>query len=215
MKNKTITFDNLHTKRKVFISRNKNKDHFYVAGENNILISAPHGVSQVRLGKRKVSEIGSLATALFLAENLKCSLIAKTKNNFDDANFDEKSEYKSTIRNAIKSQKIDFLIDIHGLSAKRDCDINLGTHLNDNTDVNEDALNSLVQSLEKNNFKVSIDQPFMAGLRTIAGSMAKEFPSLWSIQIEINCSITNNKENFPKFQKLLHTLLDWLSTLGK
>lgn len=211
MKRKTVTFNSLHTKRKVFVVRNKNKDHVFVEKENKILISAPHGVTQVRLGKRKVCEIGSLATAIFLAENSKCSFIAKTKNNFDDANFDEKSEYKSTLRKAISSQKIEYLLDFHGLSPKRECDINLGTHLGENTKNNEEALNILIKKLTENNFKVFIDQPFMAGSRTIAGSMAKEFPDLWTIQIEINCAISNNKENFPKYQQLLFVLLDWIN----
>ena len=79
------------------MNQNKEKDHVVLKGKNNVLISAPHGVSQVRLGKYKYSEIGSLTTALYLFENSNCFLIAKTQNNNDDANFDEKSKYKNSI----------------------------------------------------------------------------------------------------------------------
>ena len=124
-----MNFNKLHKVRTDFINKFKDNDHVVCDGENQILISSPHGVSQVRLGKFKFSEIGSLSTALYLFNNTKCSLIAKTKNNNDDANFDEVSKYKSSVENFIKNNNIKYLIDIHGLSSKRDCDINLGTRL--------------------------------------------------------------------------------------
>lgn len=126
------TFYSIHKKRKEFVDNNKNKDHIILKGTNNILISSPHGVSQIRLGKYKSCEIGSLSTALFLKNNTNCFLIAKTKNNNDDANFDEVSLYKNSIRNLIKTNQINYIIDIHGLGSKRNCDINLGTHLGNN-----------------------------------------------------------------------------------
>lgn len=70
--------------------------------------------------------MGSLATALYLQKETNSFLIAKTKNNNDDANFDEKSEYKDTIYSLIETKGIKYVIDFHGLAAKRDCDINLG-----------------------------------------------------------------------------------------
>ena len=76
-----LTFDKLHNDRKSFIKNNNSFDHVVLKGANNILISAPHGVSQIRLGKYKGREIGSLATALYLHKQTGCYLIAKTKNN--------------------------------------------------------------------------------------------------------------------------------------
>ena len=67
----------------------------------------------------------------------------------------------------------------------------------------------LVKLLENNGLVVSVDQPFMAGVKTICSSIKKEFPEIWSLQIEINCAITNKKENFEKFKKLLFSLIDW------
>ena len=210
-----ISFDKLHNKRKSFLKDNATQDHFVIAGTNNILISAPHGVSQVRLGKYKVSEIGSLSTALYLKENTKCSLIAKTKNNNDDANFDENSIYKNSIRSLINNKNIKYIIDIHGLGANRDCDINLGTHLGDNIQSDINAFNLLNNLLITNGYKVSIDQPFMAGSQTISGSIRKEFSNVWTLQIEINCTITNCKENFKKYNQLLNLLIEWINLIEK
>ena len=77
---KRLTFNLLHKKRKKFLSKYNDQDHAVCLGEGNVLISAPHGVSQLRLGMLKLSEIGSLATALYLHEKNNCHLIAKTKN---------------------------------------------------------------------------------------------------------------------------------------
>ncbi len=203
------TFNSVHKNRKDFASVNKNKDHVILEGKNNILLSAPHGVSQLRLGKLKFKEIGSLATALYLKNHSNCHLIAKTKNNGDDANFDETSSYKSDLGKIIKDKNIKYVLDIHGLAAKRECDINLGTHLGQNIKTDEKAFDVLLKNLTKINFKVSVDQPFMGGGNTISGFAANKF-GVWSLQIEINCEITNKKENFPKFQKLLETILDWI-----
>lgn len=199
-------------KRKTFLEENAGKDHVVVFGKNNILISAPHGVSQIRLGKYKVHEIGSLASAIYIREKTDCFLIAKTTNNNDDANFDDKSEYKNTIRKLIKENNIKYILDFHGLCAKRDCDVNLGINLGKNIEGNVELFGRLNEILANNGFKVSIDQPFMGGGRTISGSMASEF-HVWTIQIEINCGITNRKENFDKTLKLLNLFIEWIETI--
>ena len=74
-------------------------------------------------------------------------------------------------------------------------------------------MNSLHEKLIENDFKVSIDQPFMGGSRTISGTMINKFNNIWTIQIEINCAITNRKENFDLNIKLLNTLIDWIKTI--
>ena len=204
-----ISFDKLHTNRKMFLSENKLKDNVYLLGSSPVLISAPHGVSQVRLGKLKAPEIGSIATALFLKNSTNSHLVAKTKNNNDDANFDEECRYKNRIKEIIKTNEIKFVLDLHGLAAHREFDINLGTHLGANIVSNKRAYVALVKLLEENGFSVSVDQPFMAGANTISSFVKKEFPDVWSIQIEINCSITNKKENFDRYKKLLSALAEW------
>jgi len=209
-----MDFDKLHAKRKNFLETNKLKDHITLIGKNNILISAPHGVSQVRLGKYKVAEIGSITTALYLQNKTNSFLIAKTKNNNNDANFDEESSYKDEIKKLLKKYNIKYFIDFHGLSEKRDCDINLGTHLGNNIQ-NNIALFDLLQKELESHFSVIIDQPYMAESRTLSGSLKHEFEDLWTIQIEINCGITNKRKNFKRFKILLEILEKWLNDIPK
>ncbi|MBR2969680.1 MAG: hypothetical protein IKC49_01335 [Clostridia bacterium] len=208
-----LTFNKFNSLRKEFLENNSDKDHIILKGSNNILISAPHGVSQVRLGKCKAQEIGSLSMALCLQHQTNCFLIAKTQCNNDDANFDDESTYKDSIIGLIKKYNIKYILDLHGLASYRDCDINLGIHIGDNIRNNIELFNKLNESLSNNCFKVSIDQPFMASSKTICSSMVKQFNDIWAIQIEINCGITNKKENFTLNYKLIEILRNWINSI--
>ena len=210
---KNLSFDRLHNLRKDFMNKNEHLDHKVVDGSNKVLISAPHGVSQVRLGKLKFKEIGSVATALYLSGKTNSYLIAKTKNNNDDANFDTDCAYRKTLKKLIVDKEIKYLIDFHGLSPKRDIDVNLGIHFGKNIETNEALMTSLYNELVMHGYSCTIDQPFMAGLCTVSGGMKSEFPHLWTIQIEINCAITNQAENFTKYSRLLTILEDWLNSI--
>ena len=209
MRNK-VTFERLHKLRKNFLKENETKDHVVISGDSKILISVPHFVSQVRLGKYKVPEIGSLATGMFLQQETKSFLLAKTKNNFDDANFDEVCDYRKTLCDLIEKNNIKYILDIHGLAANRNCDINVGTHLGTNISNNINAFDDLIKSLESRGLTVVIDQPFMAGHDTISSYTKRTFKDCWSIQLEINCSISNKKENFTKYMIVLETLKEWM-----
>lgn len=210
-----INLRQINQDRKMLIHKNAKNDHVYLLGKSSILLSAPHGVSQVRLGKYKYKEIGSLNTALLLKKLADCHLIAKTRNNNDDANFDLNCSYRETIKKLVKQYNIKYLIDFHGLAAYRPIDINLGINLGKNIENNIKIFDVLCNELKKNNFTVSIDQPFMAGKTTISGSMKAEFDNLWTIQIEINCAITNRPENKEKYALLIDVLLDWLKYIEK
>lgn len=209
MKNKVnFSFDEFHLIRKNMLKENT-CDHVYFQTNSSVLISAPHGVSQLRLGRLKSAEIGTISTAVIMANATNSNVIIKTKNNDDDANFDSDCEYRTRIDEAIKTQNIKYLIDFHGLAKYRPCDINIGINFGQNVAKNVELFNSLKNALETEGFVVSIDEPFDAGPRTIAGFFAKKY-SIWSVQIEINCSITNKRKNIAKCNKLLNTLIDWL-----
>ena len=207
------SFNQIHSDRKGFVNENCKKDHVVLSGKNNVIISAPHGVSQVRLGKYKHKEIGSLASAIYLSSQTNSFLIAKTKNNFDDANFDENSSYKKDLLKCVKENKIKYVIDLHGLAERRNIDINFGTHLDQNIVTNKKAFENLSNEFIRNGFNVSIDQPFMGGVNTISGFIQKNTNDVFSLQIEINCAITNKKENYYKYCTILNILKEWINNL--
>lgn len=199
-------------KRKKFLKANKNKSYTTIEGANHVLISAPHGVPQVRLGKNKLQEIGSLGIALYVAEKTGSFLIAKTKNNFDDANFDEVSDYKDECYRLIKEHDIKYVIDFHGLDHKRHIDINLGTHLGHNVETNTKLIDELEREL-KTAFLVNIDQPYMASANTVSSSCKRQFPYLWTLQVEVDYMITNRQENDERLNKLIDILVRFINGL--
>lgn len=208
------SFDKLHNFRREFIKKNINFDHVNLNGNNKVIISAPHGVTQFRQNKIKVREVGSLSTALFLHKATNSYFIAKTRNNNDDANFDERSLYKTDLLKIIRKNKLKYVLDFHGLSEKRDIDINFGTNFGDNIKTNEFQFEKLVKILKDNHFKVTIDDPFTAGKRTISGSVKAKLKNIFTLQIEINCGITNRQENYTKYKTLLKIFINWINELN-
>ena len=209
---KNISFNQLHNQRKYFLNNNKAKDYAVVSGNNNIIISAPHGVHQTRDGKHKVAEIGSLATALYLQNKTQSFLIAKTQNN-GDANYDKKSAYKQQLWDMAKKNQIKYVLDFHGLAAWREMDVNLGTNFGNNIQTNPALLKDLINLLEKSDFSVSVDIPFAGGEKTIAGHTKNKLKDVWTLQIEINSKITNDPQMIKRYNNLLQVLTQWINSL--
>ena len=101
--------------RNQFLKENEENNFVCITKNSPLLISLPHAVSQIRLGKLKVAEIGSFYVGYILAEELCANLIVKTKNNNDDANFDEVSPYREKIKQLISNCGVRYLLDIHGM----------------------------------------------------------------------------------------------------
>ena len=195
--------------RKSILSKHKDDDNFYIKGANNVLISCPHAVPQTRLGKLKVAEIGTLSFGYFLAQQTDSHYIVKTKNNFDDANFDAVSVYRENIKKIVKENNIKYILDIHGLSKNHEIDLNFGTHHGENIKNDTMLFEKLIESV-KNDFFYSIDNPYSGGYGTISGCFSKEF-DVWTLQVEINCSITNEQKNIKKLNLLLTEFVDFIN----
>lgn len=200
-----FSFKEYSKNRRKFLKVNSKKDFVIENGKIPFFISAPHGVSQVRLGKLKYRELGSLAVALELQKRTGAYLIAKTKNCNDDANFDAVSPYKEELKRQIKKHKIKYLIDIHGLKKSRDIDINLGTNFGQNIKTNEKLFDFLFEGFKQRGFDVSVDQPFCGDVDTVSGNVAKNC-KIWAIQIEINCKYTNEKRYADRLIDILEVI---------
>ncbi|MBP3431306.1 MAG: hypothetical protein J6K39_00405 [Clostridia bacterium] len=199
---KRFNFKNYIKNRQNFLKQHKDEDFVILDGEGCVMLSAPHGVSQARLGEYKVAEPGSLAFMLELGNRTGAHCIAKTKDCNDDANFDEISTYKEGLKRYIRENNIKFLFDIHGLSKKRGIDINFGTHMGQNIKTNERLFDELTKKLGDAGFFVTIDNPFSGDVRTVAGSIAKEL-GIWTIQVEISFQYTNENKHSEKLQEML------------
>lgn len=195
--------------RKELLEKNSD-DYVFFQTNSSILISVPHGVSQIRLGMYKRAEIGTIPLGILLSENTNANLLIKTKNNDDDANFYENSSYRKKLQSIVKTQNIKYIIDLHGMKKSRESDINLGINFGQNIKKDTKLFDSLVSALNTQGFFVQIDNPFCAGPKTIAGHFSKEF-NIWTIQIEINCGITNDFIQNKKCNLLINILIDWIN----
>lgn len=198
--------------RKQFFLAHQEPDFFVDTKSSPILISVPHAVKQTRLGKQKNEEIGTLSTGIILADRLNSSLIIKTRNNFDDANFDKESNYKDKIKYLISAVGIKYIIDIHGLKRERDCDINLGINFGTNIKNDVNLYDKILSGLKNAGFVTTIDNPFRAGERTISGYFSTYY-NVWTIQIEINSRITNDSKYISKLNELLDILTSAFKTI--
>lgn len=208
-----MNFNQFKNLRINFLNQHQMSDHVVMHGTRNIVLSAPHGVSQVRLGKTKVAEIGTIPFALELQKRCNTFLIAKTKNNFDDANFDESCEFKTTLNEIIETHKIKYLFDIHGLASKRPMDVNLGINFGQSINTNPTLFDKLAQMLKSAGFALSIDQPFSGGPKTVAGSMHEKH-GIFAIQVEINSRLTNKPENIKKLNALIDVFEKFINQLN-
>lgn len=208
---KKTTHKSLQKFRHDFLIEHRCKDHVILLGEHTpVLLSAPHGVRQFRNGKIKGAEPGTINTILHLHKMCNCHAIIKTKNNKDDANYDESSEYKTSLIKFVTDNKIKYVIDLHSLAAHSQCDINIGTNNGKNVETNQQLYRKLVKMLCDAGFNVYIDVPYCAGERTIAGSIKKKLKDIWTIQLEINSKIAWQQEGFEKYKKLLDTLATFI-----
>ena len=207
-----LSFKKIVKNRRIFLNNFKEKDFYYELQNSPVLISIPHAVNQTRLGKVKYAEPGSVNLGLTLKDELNCSYIIKTKNNYDDANFDEQSEYRDALKYILSVKGIKYVIDCHSLKKSRDCDINLGIRFGENVKANPELYDKLVERFEQMGLVVKIDEPFYASSRTIAGSLSNAY-GVWAIQLEINSKLTNESGNFKKFKEIVDALVSVFKNL--
>lgn len=170
----------------------------------NVMFSCPHAVKQIRNKKEKLADIhtGPLGKAL---HSLGYTVLIKTNTLNDDANYDIKSKYKAFLSKYIRKNKILFLVDLHGMAAKRKISICLGTGFGIHYNKKSDLTSLFVECATENKLDcttIGIDFPFFASSRTVSGTINRR-NRIETLQVEINSSIFSNKE---KTIALLKTL---------
>ena len=183
-------------------------------GNKKILISAPHAVEQTRNGKIKFAEPQTAIIALALnLYGYPCMI--KTKNENDDANYDLKSTYKSTLLEYVKQNDIQFVIDLHQLHQKREMDICVSTGDDNHKNLlkYKNNANKIMNGFKPKNYLVTLNNPFYASKQnTISGFLSTN--NIPSIQLEINSKILYDY-NQDKYNELINTILKVLNILEK
>ena len=97
-----------------------------IKGKEKIILSAPHSVLHMRENSIRPRETRTGTIVKTIANKCKVYCIYKTKNEYNDANWDTNCQYKNTLENLVKSEKIEALLDLHGMAAHRPQDICIG-----------------------------------------------------------------------------------------
>jgi hypothetical protein len=96
-------------------------------GEIPILLSAPHGAAHTRDGKVKEEDEFTAAIVQLLAEYTGAYALFSQRKSNTDPNRQNDAPYKRTLEQIIRSNQIEFVMDIHGANESRPFGIALGT----------------------------------------------------------------------------------------
>lgn len=168
---------------------------FFEGEKTGVIFSCPHAVSQTREGKIKMADIntGPLGIAL---NKLGYNVLIKTKNCGDDANYDKKSGFKTFLNRKIEDHNFKYLIDLHGMSKKRNVLIALGTCFGKNSKNSLELTNQFIKIAGKNGLeveKIRIDFPFSAHKNTVSSYINRK-NKIETLQMEINSKIFEDKK---------------------
>lgn len=178
--------------------------HKILQGTNEILLTAPHSVDQIREGNIKVGEYRTGLIVKLLGRKSDCHIAYKTKNLNDDANYNKDCNFKKDILRYIRENQIMFVLDFHLSRPDREFALDIGTGKGLNIRGGEDKLKILLQSLSEKYSPVKVDEVFPASYpHTVSATVAREL-GIPAMQIEINWKIV---DDYDKVDEFIETLL--------
>lgn len=180
-------------------------------GSIPIILTAPHTMEQTRPdGTTKFPEPYTKAIAMYVADYLDCSYYIKLKDTGIDSNSSIPEEFKETLAQLIKENKIILLIDLHGAAREREFEAEFGT-LEGKT-LSEGKLSQLAQAFNNNGItKLAYNDPFKGGGIT---KYIYSHDNIDIVQIELNYSHRdiNRSENI---KKVCDSLIEFISNYLK
>ena len=201
---------------KFFQSKESRKSFSLIGGNGCTMVSAPHSVEQTREGKVKYGEYHTGVLARMLYDDLKCPIIFKSFNDNDDANYDEQSAYKESLKKYVIRNNIKYLIDLHQLAPYREVNIDLGTGFGKNISPYPEIIDIAKKHFIGNNISnITIDNPFSAAYpHTISSYIFREC-QICCLQIEINSRLISDKYTEFSFDQVLSSLKCIINELNK
>ena len=191
----------------------ENSFEFELGKVQDIILSAPHAVSQTREGKVKFAEPESGIIAKLLNKYYGYTIIYKSKNMGDDANFDADSPYKKFLCEKCKELKPLVVLDLHELSKTRECQVNIGSGYGNTVHNDAEIINNLINCLNREGIKkIVTDHPFASKTDTIATNVSKN-ANTKAMQVELNYGyLTKRKKNLFRVIKAIHNFCTALRT---
>ncbi|MFR1565456.1 MAG: hypothetical protein ACLSUT_03345 [Christensenellales bacterium] len=186
--NKTLEYER-------FFSAEHSESFVLLPGAGSVMLSAPHSVTQTRLGKIKIAEKMTGVLALLVRDATGCPVIFKTKNAGDDAGFDRDSDYKRAAEKYVEENGIRLLLDLHQLSDKRKYAVDIGTGRGNNV-LSGFYTEAAVKAFESKGIApIGVDALFPAVKkdRTVSAFVAARQPCS-CLQLELNSGILHAED---------------------
>ena len=133
--------------------------------------------------------------------------IIKTRNLYDDANYDEKSFYREDLISYINQHQLKFLLDIHIMNPEHRNSIEMATGDRKNIQGNWKIIDKINKIANQAELLIDTDHHFFAlNPNCIAAHIANEC-GIPAIQMEINWSdldvVKGNNQHFMKIYQFL------------
>ena len=113
---KNLTKNQIEMLQEGFKNEGESSYEFILGNRSDIIISAPHSSSFTKDGKIYPAEYNSGVIAKLLNKYFGYSILCKTKNCGDDANSDEKSDYKNQLASVCRKYSPIVVLDLHTIS---------------------------------------------------------------------------------------------------
>ncbi|WP_274362808.1 hypothetical protein [Paenibacillus thermotolerans] len=192
-----------------FVQESFNVPQSYVLleGMQPMIVSAPHSVAQTRLGQPKQGEFRTGVLAQLLQKKYDCYAIYKTRNDGDDANFDERSAYKDAIKKLSDTRSIRYLLDLHIMSPQRDYMIDIGTGYGDNIEGKQEIVDRMTGLFAEHGIgPVRVDHLFPAAYPHTVSSSTFRHCRIPSVQLEINWRLLDTSDGVESFNRVYAAL---------
>lgn len=214
--NKIYSTEYIKKQETQFIDNNyfgtSKKDYEYKKGNIPVLISAPHTVKQMRNGEYKKADIYTGALVKTLHDATGAHVIYKTSTNGDENYTTEDTMYRKKIKEIVENNHIKIIIDLHGMSADKDSDIDIGTggHIHGNLLGKKNILSIVKKSLDDVNY--TVNKYFAAGSNKTISSYCSSTLGIPTLQIEVNGKYrSSDSENFTYMANNLEEMINDLS----
>ena len=131
----------------------------HIPGRIAILVSAPHGAAHTRNGGYKGEDEFTAGFARLICEETGAHCIYARRKSNTDPNEAKDAPYKDRVRDICAKFGIRFVMDIHGMNAKREAGLGLGTRRGASCSDTQQKM--IIQSLEKSGFEMDPKNPLM------------------------------------------------------
>lgn len=164
-----------------------------VEGKIPVLVSVPHAVSHTRDAVDKPAELNTDVLGFLMCEHTGCHLFVNAGVD-GDPSYDASSVYKDLLLKYVQDHDVAMVIDIHGASAKRDFDFELGTAGGKNIRGFDECVSAFMTLSSLENKKTIVDKCFPANGPTRVASYISAQAAVPALQIEINRNLRETCE---------------------